>query len=89
MQVRYPDLLSDTRGRGLMIGVEFKDADIGKLEIGALVHNRVVAAYTLNNAKVMRFEPPLIISDEQIETVIRAFDAAMAEVQELLADLLG
>ena len=89
VQTRYPDLLQEARGRGLMLGVEFKDADIGKLAIGALVHNGVVAAYTLNNAKVMRFEPPLIISDEQIEVVVRAFDAAMGEVQELLADLLG
>jgi acetylornithine/succinyldiaminopimelate/putrescine aminotransferase len=35
----------------------------------------------------MRFEPPLIISDAQIEHVINAFGAALAETQELLADL--
>ena len=89
VQHRYPDLLQETRGMGLMIGVEFKDADIGKLAIGALVHNGVIAAYTLNNAKVMRFEPPLVITDAQIEQVIHAFDRAMHETQELLADLLG
>jgi putrescine aminotransferase len=86
VQAKYPDLLEEARGRGLMIGVEFKDADIGKLAIGALVHNGVVAAYTLNNAKVMRFEPPLVITDAQVETVIAAFDAAMGEVEELLAE---
>lgn len=88
VQVRYPDLLEEARGMGLMIGVEFKDADIGKLAIGALVHNGVIAAYTLNNAKVMRFEPPLIISAAQIDTVLAAFESAMAETQELLSDLL-
>ncbi len=89
IQTRYPDLLEEARGKGLMIGVEFKDADIGKLAIGALVHNGVIAAYTLNNAKVMRFEPPLIITDTQIAQVLAAFEAAMRETQELLADLLG
>jgi putrescine aminotransferase len=89
IQARYPDLLEEARGVGLMIGVEFKDADIGKLAIGALVHNGVVAAYTLNNAKVMRFEPPLIITDAQIDRVLVAFETAMSETQELLADLLG
>jgi putrescine aminotransferase len=88
IQERYPDLLAETRGLGLMIGIEFKDADIGKLAIGALVHHGVIAAYTLNNAKVMRFEPPLIISEEQIDTVLTAFEAAMNETQELLADFL-
>jgi putrescine aminotransferase len=89
VQERYPDLLEGTRGLGLMIGVEFKDADIGKLAIGALVHNGVIAAYTLNNPRVMRFEPPLIITDEQIDRVLDAFERAMAETQELLAELLG
>jgi putrescine aminotransferase len=89
VQARYPDLLTEVRGKGLMIGVEFTDSDIGKLAIGAMVRNGVVAAYTLNNAKVMRFEPPLIITDEQITRVISVFDTAMGEVQELLAELLG
>ena len=89
VQEKYPDLLADTRGKGLMIGVEFKDSDVGKLCIGSLVHQGVVAAYTLNNPKVMRFEPPLVITDAQIERVVSAFDTALGETQELLADLLG
>lgn len=89
VQEKYPDLLTETRGIGLMIGVEFADPDVGKLAIGALVHHGVVAAYTLNNAKVMRFEPPLVITDAQVETVIAAFEAAIAETSELLADLLS
>jgi putrescine aminotransferase len=89
IQTRYPDLLEEARGKGLMIGVEFADSDIGKLAIGALVKNGVIAAYTLNNAKVMRFEPPLIITEVQIDRVLAAFDTAMRETQELLAELLG
>ncbi|MBC8143160.1 MAG: aminotransferase class III-fold pyridoxal phosphate-dependent enzyme [Armatimonadetes bacterium] len=89
VQERYPDLLTDTRGVGLMIGVEFADADVGKLAIGALVKHGVVAAYTLNNAKIMRFEPPLVITDAQVQTVIAAFDAAVCETAELLAELLA
>jgi putrescine aminotransferase len=89
IQAKYPDLLTEVRGVGLMIGVEFADADVGKLTIGSLVHNGVIAAYTLNNAKVMRFEPPLVITDEQVEKVLSAFDAALGETQALLADLLG
>ena len=89
IQTRYPDLLEEARGRGLMIGVEFADSDIGKLAIGALVKNGVIAAYTLNNPEVIRFEPPLVITDAQIDRVLLAFDAALRETQELIDELLG
>jgi len=88
VQAKYPDLIAEARGLGLMIGVEFRDADVGKLVIGGLVHHGVIAAYTLNNATVMRFEPPLIISDAQIEHVVHAFDAAVGEAQEMLAEFM-
>lgn len=88
IQSRYPDLLVDARGLGLMIGAEFADADVGKLVVGGLLHHGVIAAYTLNNPKVMRFEPPLVITDAQIDHVLGAFDAALAETKELLAEFL-
>ncbi len=83
---RHPDLLREVRGRGLMLGVEFTDPDIGKLAIGSMVHGGVVAAYTLNNPNVMRFEPPLVITDEQIETVGKVFGEAIEEVKALLSE---
>lgn len=88
IQARYPDLLVEARGMGLMIGVEFRDADVGKLVIGGLVHHGVIAAYTLNQAKVMRFEPPLVITDAQIDHVLHAFDVAVGDAKELLAEFL-
>ena len=88
IQSRYPDLLVEARGKGLMIGVEFADADVAKLVIGSLVHHGVIAAYTLNNPTVIRFEPPLILTDAQIDHVLHAFDRAMAETQEMLAEFL-
>jgi len=88
VQSEYPQVLNDARGLGLMLGVEFTDSDIGKVVIGALVHRGVVAAYTLNNPRVIRFEPPLIITRPQIDTVLTAFSAAVAEALELLGDFL-
>ncbi|MFM7189010.1 MAG: aspartate aminotransferase family protein [Armatimonadota bacterium] len=82
----FPAILVDVRGRGLMIGVEFADADVGKLVIGSLVKGGVVAAYTLNNPEVMRFEPPLIITDEQIDQVVTVFREAVLEVQQMLEE---
>ncbi|WP_395145641.1 aspartate aminotransferase family protein, partial [Armatimonas sp.] len=85
IQAKHPKLVMDVRGRGLMIGVEFSDADIQKLAIGSLVENGVVVAYTLNNTKIMRVQPPLVITDEQIEKVIAAFDIALTDTADVLS----
>jgi len=45
-------------------------------------------AYALNNPRVLRFEPPLIISSEQIEFAVDAVDQALVETGELLAMLV-
>ena len=88
VQVRFPHVLREARGLGLMLGVEFTDSDIGKLVIGTMIHRGVIAAYTLNNPKVIRFEPPLVITRAQIDAVLEAFSAGVAEALELLGDLL-
>jgi putrescine aminotransferase len=88
VQAEFPKILADTRGLGLLIGVEFTDSDIAKLVIGTMVHRGVIAAYTLNNPKVIRFEPPLIISKEEIDVVVEAFRGGVAEAVALLGDLI-
>ena len=88
IQAEHPNILKEARGLGLMLGVEFTDSDIGKLVIGTMVHRGVVAAYTLNNAKVIRFEPPLIITRAQIDQVLEVFAAGVQDAIDLLGDLI-
>ena len=88
IQAAFPTLLRDARGQGLMLGIEFTDSDIGKLVIGSLVHRGVIAAYTLNNPKVIRFEPPLIITQAEVDTVLETLRVSLADAIELLGDLI-
>ena len=81
------DLISEVRGRGLMIGFEFTHEDIGGLAIAGLAQRQVLAAYSLNNPRVMRFEPPLTISDSQIEWAARAFHEAVEQTSILIEDM--
>lgn len=85
---KHPKALADVRGKGLMIGVEFTHEDVGELVIGGLCRRGVIAAYTLNNPKVIRFEPPLIITKEEIDTVVNAFDEAISEAVDMLDGIL-
>jgi putrescine aminotransferase len=81
------DLVSDVRGRGLMIGVEFAMDEVGELTIAQMLKRGMCAAYTLNNPRVIRFEPPLIISDDEVEFACNTFGEAVAETGEILAAL--
>jgi len=88
VQARFPQVIADARGLGLMLGVEFTDSDIGKLVIGTMVHRGVVAAYTLNNPSVIRFEPPLIITRAQVDQVLDIFALGVQDAIDLLGDLI-
>jgi len=76
---RRSDLVVAVRGRGLMIGVEFAQPRFAKAvsheHMASMVasilleRDRIITAYTLNNPTVIRLEPPLTISDEQLEAV--------------------
>ena len=84
-QAKYPHLVKDVRGRGLMIGVEFPHEDITSLVLAGLAQRDVlVVAYTFNNPTVTRFEPPLMISDEQIAWAGQAFLEAVEQTAEML-----
>ena len=71
-----------------MIGVEFTMDEVGELTIAQMTKRGLIAAYTLNNPKVIRFEPPLIINEAEVEDAARIFGEAVAETAELLASLV-
>jgi len=79
IRAAYPDTLLDVRGIGLLIGVEFSDEDFGAHVLKGMADRGVIAAYTLNQPKVIRFEPPLIITEEQCDRAADAFEAALID----------
>jgi len=87
IQIKFPDLICDVRGKGLMIGVEFAMDEVGELVIAQMTKRGVIAAYTLNNPRVIRIEPPLIISSKEIRFAAEVFEAAVGETAEILAML--
>ncbi|MCS7065390.1 MAG: aspartate aminotransferase family protein, partial [Fimbriimonadales bacterium] len=84
VQGEYPDFVQEVRGRGLMIGVEFHEADYGELTITNMIQRGVIAAYTLNNPKVIRLEPPLIMTREQAEFALQVFAESVVAARELV-----
>jgi len=76
---KYPKILTATRGIGLLIALEFADDEMGFNVAKELFARRVMTAGTLNNSSVIRIEPPLVISKEELDLVLTKLDEALAE----------
>ena len=80
----FPDLIAEVRGLGLMVGVEFTEDKFGGSVIFEMVKRQVIAVYTLNQPKVLRFEPPLNVGTEEIESALGALRESLAETRKRL-----
>lgn len=85
MAQKYPDLIQEVRGIGLMLAVEFRTCDIGYETSKGLFARRVLTAGTLVNAKTIRFEPTAVISQKDMEDVIAAMDEALADTRKAMS----
>jgi len=80
LAARFPQILRQVTGRGLLIGLHFVDAEIGYQVAAGLFNRGVLVAGTLTNAHTIRIEPPLIITIEQLETVLDRLEETLYEV---------
>ncbi len=87
IQARHPGVMTDVRGRGLMIGVEFAHSDYALLVSAEAGHRGVITFYTLNNPQVIRIEPPLVISSQLIARAAEGIDGAVGEAERLLSSV--
>lgn len=84
---RFPAVIAEVRGAGLLVGVELRNEGYGGTIIPELLKRGVTAAWTLNQQRVIRLEPPLIVTADQVNEALRAFDAAVEAAYERLGNL--
>jgi putrescine aminotransferase len=80
LQDRYPGLIKEVRGAGLMIGIEFFTSDIGYGFAKGMFSRRVMTAGTLNNAQTIRIEPPLTISYDDLDAVLERMGESLDDI---------
>jgi diamine aminotransferase apoenzyme len=81
---KYPELIDEVRGTGLMLAVEFKTSEIGYETSKGLFARKVLTAGTLVNAKTIRFEPTAVISEQDIADVVSRMDEALADTKKTM-----
>ncbi|HHY94242.1 MAG TPA: aminotransferase class III-fold pyridoxal phosphate-dependent enzyme, partial [Firmicutes bacterium] len=77
---RYPAVGQEARGKGLLLGVEFRTNELGYEVAKGLFEDGVLVAGTLIHAKTIRFEPPLTIEKEEVDTVLNILEGVLKRV---------
>ncbi len=75
IQAEHPDIIKDTRGMGLMIGVEFTSSEIAGKVIAKCIENGLLTIHTAGT--VMRILPPLTVSEKEIDAAVTIIDNSL------------
>jgi putrescine aminotransferase len=83
----YPAVVHDVRGLGLLVGVELRNEGYGGWIIPEMLKRGVTAAWALGAQRVIRLEPPLIVTEDEVARALEALRAGIAAAYEKLGDL--
>ncbi len=84
LQSRYPDVLQEARGKGLLIGMEFPRQEIGWQVASGLFKRGVLVAGTYSKAQVIRIEPALNIPAALLDEMLNRLEDTFKEVSAKL-----
>jgi len=80
LQQKYPQVLKDAHGKGLLIGMEFPVQEIGWQVASGLFKRGVLVAGTYSKAQVIRIEPALGIPMELLQEMLDRLEDTFKEV---------
>jgi len=73
---KFGNLITEIRGRGLMLGVEFIEDRYGIESTIRMINNGIFADFCGNNEKTIKLMPPLVINDEEVDEILTRLDTA-------------
>jgi putrescine aminotransferase len=78
-----PHLVTEVRGEGLLIGVDFVSADTATEFLIGLLEEQVIPSYSLNSSNVLRLTPPAILDAADLGWLGRALTSAAKHVSRV------
>jgi putrescine aminotransferase len=79
LKEEFPHILHDVRGQGLLLAVEYYDGNLAEKIYNRLFEEGILVGFLLRNPKVMRIEPPLIITEAQVQFALDTFRKLFVE----------
>jgi len=80
LSTSYPELVTEVRGMGLLIGVEFPAEQLAGELMLELLERGVIVNHSLNAHKVIRLTPPAVLDGTGIDWLLDAFAGAAKAV---------
>ena len=80
LQAKYPQVLTDIHGKGLLIGMEFPTDETGFRCAAGLFQRGVLVAGTYSKARTIRIEPALGIPMELLNELLTRLEDTFCEV---------
>ena len=87
LKSKHPDLLVETRQRGLFMGLKMKNEMCGPLMTLAGMRNGVFTVYANNDNSVSQIIPALIIQEDEAREVLERLDAMLTWVEQTLVEM--
>ncbi len=81
LSLQYPQIYEKITGKGLLIGMHFKNPETGYKVAAGLFKRRVVVAGTLTSAQTIRVEPPLVVTREQMDAFLERLEDTLKEIK--------
>ncbi|MCZ2127282.1 MAG: aminotransferase class III-fold pyridoxal phosphate-dependent enzyme [Anaerolineales bacterium] len=78
--VKYPNIFEKVTGKGLLIGMHFKNPETGYKVASGLFKRQVLVAGTLTSAQTVRIEPPLVVTYPQMDALLDRLGDALQEI---------
>lgn len=75
-QTRYPAVIKEVRGMGLMIGIELPSKKVMAKFVDEVHKQCLIIGDSINDDVTARLEPPLIITEEQVDEALSRLDVA-------------
>ena len=80
LQSEFPDLITEVRGRGLMLGIEMASPAVALLLVPAALRAGLIIL-PAGDGRVLEFVPPMVISSGQIDWCVATMRTLLAETE--------
>jgi acetylornithine/N-succinyldiaminopimelate aminotransferase len=76
MQERYPAVIKEVRGLGLMIGIELHSREVMARFVDEVHRQHLIIGDSINDDLTARLEPPLTITPQEVDEALSRLEAA-------------
>jgi len=82
LREKYPNLIKEARGRGLLTALEMQREEDTPPFVGKVNELGAVVCWTVNSGTTVRVSPPLVISKEQVAQALDIFGQALKSLSK-------